>query len=254
MSTKSRSGKVIVNAAQALDVKHFIYFSADLGNLADTGVLGLQVKREIANHLKSLALPMGYTILQPAQSMDNLLPTSPFLLKVSRTILLRKTFAQHPEGKHQLLSTREIGRMGAKAITAPASYGEGSQAGGRRGHDARAGSHLPRCMREPPSMRATGLMGAVLGDGLPHSFNVRGAGWLRAMDRAAHEPNVVGMSVPVVLAFSSDVMHSSTMSTVMASTSPKSSRNCPTWNACVLSSFGIGHDVSIPQDNRSLYL
>jgi uncharacterized protein YbjT (DUF2867 family) len=49
--------------------------------------------------------------------MDNLLPTSPFFLKISRTILLRKTFIHHPERKHQFVSTRDIGRIGAKAIT-----------------------------------------------------------------------------------------------------------------------------------------
>jgi uncharacterized protein YbjT (DUF2867 family) len=95
-----RSGKDIVDVAEALDVQHFIYSSADLSNFANTGISGFEAKREIANHLKLLAPPMGYTILLPALFMDSLLPTSPFLINVSRIILLRKTFVQHPERKY----------------------------------------------------------------------------------------------------------------------------------------------------------
>jgi len=48
--------------------------------------------------------------------MENFLPTSPFMFKMGRTVVMRHTFYKHPERKHQLISVRDIGRAGAKAF------------------------------------------------------------------------------------------------------------------------------------------
>ncbi|KAK6909533.1 hypothetical protein I203_103553 [Kwoniella mangroviensis CBS 8507] len=110
-------GKSIIVASKRWNVKHFIYSSVNFGGLDDTKAPGLEVKRDIEHYLISSGVP--YTILRPTQFMDNLLPTSPFMFKISRTILLRQTFYNHPERKHQLISSRDIGRAGSEAIVNP---------------------------------------------------------------------------------------------------------------------------------------
>ncbi|WWD19578.1 hypothetical protein CI109_104039 [Kwoniella shandongensis] len=115
-----KQGKTIIDVAKEWGVKHFIYSSVDLGDLDDTKVPVFEVKRQIENHLKSSGL--DYTILRPAQFMDNLLPTSPFMFKISRTILLRHTFINHPERKHQLISSADIGKFAALAFSQPSEW------------------------------------------------------------------------------------------------------------------------------------
>ncbi|WVQ84316.1 hypothetical protein IAT38_006468 [Cryptococcus sp. DSM 104549] len=115
-----KQGLAIVDAAKKVNTQHFVYSSVDFGGLEDTQVAGFEVKRQVENHLKATGIP--YTILRPTQFMDNLLPTSPFMFKVSRTILLRKTFVNHPERKHQMISTGDIGRFAALAFAEPSKF------------------------------------------------------------------------------------------------------------------------------------
>ncbi|WWC91648.1 uncharacterized protein L201_006594 [Kwoniella dendrophila CBS 6074] len=113
-------GKSIIDASKKWNVKHFIYSSISFGGLDDTGSAVMEVKRQVENHLISSGL--GYTILRPTQFMDNLLPTSAFMFKISRTILLRHTFINHPDRKHQLISSRDIGKSGSQSIINPEKW------------------------------------------------------------------------------------------------------------------------------------
>jgi hypothetical protein len=80
-----------------------------------------EVKKRVEEHIRSLCGPdgtgMGYSFLRPVQFMENLLPDAPFLFKIGRTVLIRYTFVNHPERKHQFISSRDIGRAGSKAFT-----------------------------------------------------------------------------------------------------------------------------------------
>jgi len=48
--------------------------------------------------------------------MENYLPAAAFMFKMGRSVVMRHTFIKHPERKHQLISSRDIGRAGAKAF------------------------------------------------------------------------------------------------------------------------------------------
>lgn len=73
-----------------------------------------EVKRTVENYI--LKLPIGHTFLRPVQFMENYLPTAPFLFRMGRTVVMRFTFYEHPERKHQLIASRDIGEAGAKAF------------------------------------------------------------------------------------------------------------------------------------------
>lgn len=77
---------------------------------------------------------MGYTILGDTDFMDNVgvreehvaltrqwLPTNKYMFKFSRTMVLYHSYSD-PTKKHQMVSTRDIGRAGAKAIAEPEKY------------------------------------------------------------------------------------------------------------------------------------
>jgi len=55
--------------------------------------------------------------------MDNWLPTEGFVMKCYRTILLRHTFKRDPSTKLYMVSTRDVGRAGARAVHEPEAYG-----------------------------------------------------------------------------------------------------------------------------------
>jgi uncharacterized protein YbjT (DUF2867 family) len=82
-------------------------------------------KYNVEEHLKSISTTksgFSWTIIRPSQFMDNLLPSSPFMFKLTRTMLLRRTFYTHPERKHQMVSTRDIGRVSAWAFEHPEEF------------------------------------------------------------------------------------------------------------------------------------
>lgn len=70
------------------------------------------------DHLRTLSPAMGYTFLRPTHFMDNLVSPS-FMFKVSRTMVLRRTYYLNPEKKLQLIATRDIGKAGARAVVEP---------------------------------------------------------------------------------------------------------------------------------------
>jgi nucleoside-diphosphate-sugar epimerase len=108
----------MADAAHTWGCRHFIFSSAPLGPLSEAEAEGtfIGMRLPVEKHIKSLK-GMTYTFLRPSQFMENLLPTSPYMFKLTRTILLRYTFYTHPERKHQMISVRDIGRTGALAVT-----------------------------------------------------------------------------------------------------------------------------------------
>ncbi|WVR06181.1 hypothetical protein IAU60_003211 [Kwoniella sp. DSM 27419] len=109
-----RQGKAIADAAVAYDVKHIVYSSVDFAGLTNTEVAGFETKRAVENYI--LTLPIGHTFLRPVQFMDIWLPDTPFQFKMGRTVWSKLTYYKHPERKHQLISSRDIGKAGAKAF------------------------------------------------------------------------------------------------------------------------------------------
>ncbi|GFZ48661.1 hypothetical protein JCM24511_06410 [Saitozyma sp. JCM 24511] len=121
-------GKAIIDAAAALGCSHFVYNSVDMGRSSPPGP-AFTSKYNVEEHLKSIfssptnaSTGFGWTIIRPSQFMDNLLPSSAFMFKLSRTMLLRRTFYTHPERKHQMVSTRDIGRVSARAFEKPEEF------------------------------------------------------------------------------------------------------------------------------------
>lgn len=83
--------------------------------LLPTVPLRFESKRKVEDHIRSLP-DLGWTFLRFVQFMDNYLPTAPFFLKIGRTVTLKYTLTTHPECLHQLISAKDIGRVGAKAF------------------------------------------------------------------------------------------------------------------------------------------
>lgn len=61
-------------------------------------------------------------MLHDTDFMDNWLPNDGFIGRVWRTILINKTFLKHPGRKLPMCSTRDIGRIGALALTSGDKY------------------------------------------------------------------------------------------------------------------------------------
>lgn len=74
-----------------------------------------EVKHKVERYIQTLP-SLRYTFLRPVQFMENFLPDSPFLFKMGRTVTMRYTFYTHPERKHQVISSADIGRAGARAF------------------------------------------------------------------------------------------------------------------------------------------
>ena len=112
----------MANAAHDWGCRHFIYSSAPLGPLSEEEAMKtfIGARLPVEHHVKSLG--MGYTFLRPTQFMENLLPSSAYMFKLTRTVLLRYTFYTHPDRKHQMISVRDIGRFGALAVVRPDKY------------------------------------------------------------------------------------------------------------------------------------
>ena len=83
--------------------------------LTSTNSFGLK-PREIEPYINEL-FPGRYTILRPVQFMNLLLPTQPFPFRAGRWVMLRYTYGpKSPNKIHQMISPRDIGRAGAKAL------------------------------------------------------------------------------------------------------------------------------------------
>lgn len=65
---------------------------------------------------------MGWTMLHDTDFMDNWLPNDGMIGRVWRTILLNKAFIKHPGRKFPMCATRDVGRIGALALTSGDKY------------------------------------------------------------------------------------------------------------------------------------
>ncbi|KAI9635179.1 uncharacterized protein MKK02DRAFT_43857 [Dioszegia hungarica] len=114
-------GIAIADMCADLGVQHLVYLSTNFGSAPDTGTEIFECKRRVETHLSTLSIP-HVTLLHPAQFMDNLLPSAPTFLRMGRTLLIHHAFKTHPERKHQMVSTRDIGIAGARAFEEPGRW------------------------------------------------------------------------------------------------------------------------------------
>lgn len=121
---EERQGKALVDAAVQYGVKHFIFSSIDRGGAQNSAVDTTYVphfisKAHIEDHLRQRAKDSGmtYTVLRTVAFMDNM--TNDFGGKVFTTGIIGSL----PDGKKlQLISTKDIGIFGAKALLKPETY------------------------------------------------------------------------------------------------------------------------------------
>ena len=121
--TEEKYGKQLVDESLKQGVKHFVYTSVDRGGDEkswenQTEVPHFKSKYKVEHHLKdkSEGVNMTWTILRPVAFMDNIQPT--FSTKVFLAAW-RNKLEQKPL---QLISTRDIGYMGAQALADPEKY------------------------------------------------------------------------------------------------------------------------------------
>jgi len=119
---EERQGKALVDAAAANGVKHFVFTSADRGVNGDTDptpVPHFQSKFNIEQHLKKVAAETGtmeWTIIRPVAFMENLSPD--FIGKAFATMWELNGM----DRKLQLVSTVDVGIMGAHVFKSPEEY------------------------------------------------------------------------------------------------------------------------------------
>ncbi|KAI8634406.1 nucleoside-diphosphate-sugar epimerase family protein [Xylariaceae sp. FL1651] len=115
----------LVDAAASSGVQHFVFSSVDRGGDErswenPTDVPHFASKHNIEHHLRKVCAThpsMTYTILRPVAFMDNLNPTSAF------GAVMAGIWATMPSTtKLQLISVRDIGVFGAKALLHPDAY------------------------------------------------------------------------------------------------------------------------------------
>ncbi|KAL9622975.1 MAG: hypothetical protein Q9160_002693 [Pyrenula sp. 1 TL-2023] len=117
-------GNALINAAADYGVKHFVFSSVDRGGPRlsaedDTNVPHFASKARIERHLieRAKSSDMTYTILRTVGFFDNLVKG--FEGKFFTTGL----WSSLPQGKKlQLISTKDIGIFGAKALLDPSAY------------------------------------------------------------------------------------------------------------------------------------
>ncbi|WWC70549.1 uncharacterized protein I206_104500 [Kwoniella pini CBS 10737] len=113
-TTMIRQGKAIADASVEFEVKHIVYSSVDFAGLENTGFSAFECKREVENYIKKLSIQ--YTFLRPVQFMDIWLPKIEFQFKVGRTVWSKFTYYKNPNKKHQLISSKDIGKAGSIAF------------------------------------------------------------------------------------------------------------------------------------------
>ncbi|KAF2963460.1 hypothetical protein GQX73_g10111 [Xylaria multiplex] len=125
VAEEESQAKPLITASAKHGVKHFVFSSVERGGEErswenPTDVPHFITKHNIELHLRKTSAEnpsMTYTILRPVAFMDNLNPTSgfgPVMAAIWRTM---------PEDtKLQLISVRDIGIFGAKALVNPEKY------------------------------------------------------------------------------------------------------------------------------------
>lgn len=133
LAAEEAQGKSLVDKALKQDVKHFVYTSVDRGGdetswISPTDVPHFRTKHNIELHLREEAARAGggmtWTILRPVAFMDNFAPGA-FGGKVFLAALRREL---GEEKRLQLVSCRDIGVFGVKALMGAGSKEWGNQA------------------------------------------------------------------------------------------------------------------------------
>lgn len=111
-----RQGKLVVDAAQAAGVKHFVYSSVGAAHRGE-GQKHFESKYLIEQYLQASGLP--YTILRPAAFMENYnFPwTRPYLLNG-----VHQSMGLSPDKKSQIIAVEDIGAFAALALAQPQTY------------------------------------------------------------------------------------------------------------------------------------
>lgn len=86
----------------------------------EVGDDGMDPKRDIERAIKETN--MKWTMLRSVDFMDNWLPNDGFVGRVWHTIVLNKTFKKHPDRALPMIATRDVGRVGALAMTSGDKY------------------------------------------------------------------------------------------------------------------------------------
>ncbi|KAI0530239.1 hypothetical protein GGR58DRAFT_494081 [Xylaria digitata] len=125
VAEEESQAKPLITASAKHGVKHFVFSSVERGGEErswenPTDVPHFITKHNIEHHLRKTCAEnpsMTYTILRPVAFMDNLNPTSgfgPVMAAIWRTM--------PSDTKLQLISVRDIGIFGAKALLNPEKY------------------------------------------------------------------------------------------------------------------------------------
>ncbi|BEI82707.1 hypothetical protein CcaverHIS002_0305750 [Cutaneotrichosporon cavernicola] len=113
-------GVRVIKSAAAHGVKHIVFASVMFDESKEFGDDGMDPKRDIERAIKETN--MKWTMLRSCDFMDNWLPTDGTIGRVWRTILLNKAFKNHPDRALPMVATRDIGRVGALAMTSGDKY------------------------------------------------------------------------------------------------------------------------------------
>lgn len=107
---ETRQGILVVDAAVAADVKHFVYSSVGSAD-KNTGVPHFDSKWAVEKHLHTTALP--YTVVRPVYFMEN--------WELMREQILAGTLAQplSPDKPLQQLSVNDLGAFTAQVFSQP---------------------------------------------------------------------------------------------------------------------------------------
>jgi len=120
----------LIDASLHAGVSHFVFSSVERGgdekswtnptqtpHFAEKHEIELYLRDQCSKHERDEGRSMTWTILRPTAFMDNFNPTSPFGA-VFAGLLSTMPASQ----KLQVVSVRDIGRFGAKALLDPAAY------------------------------------------------------------------------------------------------------------------------------------
>jgi uncharacterized protein YbjT (DUF2867 family) len=112
-------GVRVVKSAAAHGVKHIVFGSVMFDDAKEVGNDGMDPKRDIERAIKETN--MKWTMLRSCDFMDNWLPTDGFVGRVWHSIVL-KAFKNHPDRALPMVATRDVGRVGALAMTSGDKY------------------------------------------------------------------------------------------------------------------------------------
>lgn len=151
-----RQGKLVVDAAQAAGVKHFVYSSVGAAHRG-MGQKHFASKHEIEQYLQASGLP--YTILRPAAFFENYnFPwTRPYLLNGQM-----ESMGLPPEKRSQKIAVEDIAVFAALALAQPQTYlGQTVELAGDELTEAQAAATFAQVLGRPVALTAPQGNGAA---------------------------------------------------------------------------------------------